>query len=98
MIRITVGPQLTESLRSLAEPANLVDGTGRELGRFLPAAQATASGVFSDDEVEWMLGLAKEGLLSPATKPLAANELPMPVKTLRAESIVDTLLADRDED
>lgn len=65
----------------------------RPVARLGPAGGPTASA----EDANWFAGLAREGLLAPATEPLRVAELPEPVAPLRPMSIVDALTADRDD-
>lgn len=50
-----------------------------------------------DGNAPWLDSLVRDGLVSPAAKPLSARGLPKPVKPSRPVSVVDALRADREE-
>ena len=65
----------------------------RPVARLAPFERPTGSG----EDASWLAGLARDGLLAPSTEPLRATDLPAPVAPLQEVSIVDALLADRDD-
>jgi prevent-host-death family protein len=71
----------------------LICDRNRPVARLQPVGPGDASGV----DAPWLAGLVRDGVISPAGKPLSARSLPKPVRPTRPVSIVDALLADREE-
>jgi prevent-host-death family protein len=65
----------------------------RPVARLAPVERPTGSA----EDARWLAGLARDGLLAPATEPLPAADLPAPVAPREDVSIVDALIADRDD-
>lgn len=71
----------------------LICDRNRPVARLQPVGPGDASGA----DAPWLAGLVRDGVISPAGKPLSVRTLPKPVKPTRPVSIVDALRTDREE-
>ena len=71
----------------------LILDRNRPVARLEPVA---APGL-NEDSAPWLLGLERQGILRPARQPLRPDQLTAPAPPCTKVSIVDVLLADRDE-
>lgn len=71
----------------------LICDRNRPVARLQPVGPGDGSG----PDAPWLAGLVRDGVVTPAEKPLSVQSLPKPVKPMRPLSIVDTLHADRED-
>ncbi|MEX0689022.1 MAG: type II toxin-antitoxin system prevent-host-death family antitoxin [Pirellulales bacterium] len=71
----------------------LICDRNRPVARLQPVGPGDDSGT----EAPWLAGLVRDGVLTPAGKPLSVRSLPKPVKPMQPVSIVAALHTDREE-